>query len=55
VEIREWVESIKAGKLMGPTAWDAYITCAVADACAQSREENRIIPIVLDECPEMYR
>jgi myo-inositol 2-dehydrogenase/D-chiro-inositol 1-dehydrogenase len=55
VELREWVESIKDGNLVGPTAWDAYITCAVADACVQSREEKRIIPIVLDECPEMYR
>jgi myo-inositol 2-dehydrogenase/D-chiro-inositol 1-dehydrogenase len=53
-ELREWVRSIKAGKLTGPNAWDGYVTSAVAEACTKSRIEKTIIPIDLGECPRFY-
>lgn len=55
VEMREWVESVTAGRLMGPTAWDGYVSCVVADASTASRLERAVVPINVGDAPDMYR
>ena len=37
-EFKEWAESILAGQLEGPSAWDGYVSCVVADRLIQSRK-----------------
>jgi myo-inositol 2-dehydrogenase/D-chiro-inositol 1-dehydrogenase len=55
VEIREWVESVRAGRVKGPTAWDGYVTCVVADAYTASRRDRAVAPITVGDPPAMYR
>ena len=55
VELRDWIECVRTGRLTGPTAWDGYVTCAVADACTVSRQERAIVPVKAGEPPAMYR
>ena len=54
IEIREWVSSVLADQLVGPTAWDGYVTAIVAEACTRSRISGNIEPIELGECPDFY-
>ncbi len=54
-ELREWIASVQAGKIVGPSAWDGYVASSVAAACRQSRLTGEIIPIEQVQCPEFYQ
>lgn len=54
-ELREWVASVQAGRLSGPSAWDGYVASKVAAACRQSRLTGEIVAIAPEECPAFYR
>ena len=54
-ELREWVASVPNGKIVGPSAWDGYVSSKVAAACRQARLSGEIVPIESMECPEFYR
>lgn len=55
VELSEWVESVRNGRIVGPSAWDGYQSSAVADMCVAAGEAGHELEIALGECPEFYR
>lgn len=54
-EIREWVDSVKANHIIGPSAWDGYVSSMVAAACRQARLTGQVVPIESEECPAFYQ
>jgi len=54
VEIQEWMDTTKEGKVRGPNAWDGYIAAVTADALVKSQETGAIEPIVTGERPAFY-
>lgn len=55
VELLEWVESVRNGKIAGPSAWDGYQSSAVADVCVAAGEAKCELPVDIGVCPEFYR
>lgn len=54
-ELREWVASVQADRITGPSAWDGYMASLVAAACRQSRLTGEIVPIEPISCPTFYQ
>ncbi len=55
IELQEWMDSTRAGRVDGPNAWDGYAACIAADACQESREKKAVIPVSLPETPAFYK
>ena len=53
-ELREWVASVAAGSITGPTAWDGYAAAAAADACVQALHSGARVPVTMRERPAFY-
>lgn len=53
-EFKEWVASVLAEKLNGPSAWDGYVSCVVADSLIQSRISGNAEKIKLIEKADIY-
>jgi len=53
-ELREWVQSMLAGKIIGPSAWDGYVSSMVADVCVRAGDTGRILPVSVPDCPSFY-
>lgn len=53
-EMRSWLDSILAGQLSGPSAWDGYAAQAVAETAAASELSGTAEPVVLMERPALY-
>lgn len=54
IELCSWVESVHAGKLTGPSAWDGYVACVAGDALNASRGTSRFVPVSTMEKPAFY-
>ncbi|APO67348.1 inositol 2-dehydrogenase 1 [Rhizobium gallicum] len=54
VELQEWIESVKAGVVRGPTAWDGYFASVTADACVEAKHSGGIVPINICDRPSFY-
>lgn len=54
IEIQEWIDSIKKGRLGGPSAWDGYVACITADCAQQARESGSRIAVEIPEKPSFY-
>ncbi|MCA2370771.1 Gfo/Idh/MocA family oxidoreductase [Agrobacterium genomosp. 3 str. CIP 111-78] len=54
VELQEWIGSVKAGVVRGPTAWDGYFASATADACVVAKHSGGIVPIEIGNRPDFY-
>ncbi|MVA12217.1 inositol 2-dehydrogenase [Agrobacterium vitis] len=54
VELQEWIDSVKAGEVRGPTAWDGYFASVTADACVEAKHSGRIVPIEIGARPAFY-
>lgn len=54
-EFQVWVDSVKEGKLTGPTAWDGYVASVTTTAASQARDTGKRVDIKLDECPGLYK
>lgn len=55
-EMKEWVDCVLREDLSGcPTAWDGYVTAAVAEACTRARLTGEVAAIDLAERPEFYK
>src|SRR5574344_785190 len=54
IEFCKWVESVHAGKLTGPSAWDGYVACVAGDALNASRGTSQFYKVETMEKPEMY-
>lgn len=54
-ELRDWVDSALEGKAAGASAWDGYVTSAVAEKCTEARLSDSVVKFDLGERPAMYR
>lgn len=55
VEFQQWINSTKAGRVDGPTAWDGYVGQVTAAAASQARDTQTIVDIVCDPMPAFYK
>ena len=55
VEFAAWVRDIQNDHLTGPSVWDGYAACQVADSLNKSRGIGRFLPIEMVEKPALYR
>lgn len=55
VEIQDWIEGARAGKVAGPNAWDGYAATFAAARCSEARDSGALVPIRLEETPALYR
>ncbi|BFM09197.1 Gfo/Idh/MocA family protein [Halioxenophilus aromaticivorans] len=54
-EFRDWIQSIKAGKANGPSAWDGYVVAVTADACVKAKHSGQFENIDLPPRPDFYQ
>ena len=54
VELQEWVDCVKQGELLGPTAWDGYIAEATADALVAAQISGKYERVEADKMPKLY-
>jgi myo-inositol 2-dehydrogenase/D-chiro-inositol 1-dehydrogenase len=54
VELQEWIDSTRAGRVLGPTAWDGYFAAVTADACIAARHARQVLPITIADRPAFY-
>lgn len=55
VELREWVDSVAAGRPpLGPSAWDGHVAQVVSDAALQSLHSGGRVAIELPPRPGLY-
>ena len=54
IEFCKWVQSVHAGQLTGPSAWDGYVACVAGDALNASRGTSQFYPVQLIEKPALY-
>lgn len=54
VEIQEWINATKEGRVDGPTAWDGYVGQITAAAASKARDTKQVVQISIDEKPEFY-
>ena len=54
VELQDWIDAAKAGKVNGPNAWDGYFAAVTADACLEARRAGAVTPIVTAPRPAFY-
>lgn len=53
-ELAAWADSVMAGEATGPSAWDGYMSLAVAEACIKSSESGLPEQVVAMARPAMY-
>ena len=53
-EIRAWATSLKAGEMIGPSAWDGYMSLAIAEAAIRSVNTGQPIEINAMARPAIY-
>ena len=54
VELQDWIEAAKAGRVDGPNAWDGYFAAVTADACLKAMHTGEVAPIVTKPRPAFY-
>lgn len=54
VEIQEWINATKEGRVDGPTAWDGYIGQVTAAAASKARDTQTKIEIKSEKKPDFY-
>lgn len=55
VEVQEWINATKEGRVDGPTAWDGYVGQVTAAAASKARDTQTVVDITIDEKPEFYK
>lgn len=55
IEIQEWINATKAGRVDGPTAWDGYVGQVTAAAASKARDTQTVVKIEIEEIPEFYK
>ncbi|HEX6351807.1 Gfo/Idh/MocA family oxidoreductase [Actinophytocola sp.] len=53
-EFTEWVSSVQAGNLVGPTAWDGYAVAVTSDATVEARRTGKTVSVRLKDRPAFY-
>lgn len=55
IELCSWAETIHAGELKGPSAWDGYVACVAGDALNASRGTSQFLKVQTMEKPDLYK
>lgn len=53
-ETQDWINAIQGNEATGPSAWDGYMSLAVADASIRSADTGQPERIVASEKPSLY-
>ena len=53
-ETQDWIKAIQRNEATGPSAWDGYMSLAVADASIRSANTGRPERVVASEKPALY-
>jgi myo-inositol 2-dehydrogenase / D-chiro-inositol 1-dehydrogenase len=53
-QMQAWVNAIAAGTVTGASAWDGYVTTAIAEQIAASLPGGRMVEIALPIPPRFY-
>ena len=53
-EIRAWAASLGSGQVIGPSAWDGYMSLAIADATVRSVRTGMPVDVTSIERPAIY-
>ena len=54
IEVQSWADAVRAGTVVGPSAWDGYAATAVSTAGMTSLATGRPVPVRLAERPPLY-
>lgn len=54
VELQAFIDSVRAGQIGGPSAWDGYAAAVTADACIEAQKSGAIVPVSLPDRPSFY-
>lgn len=54
IEAQRWVESLHAGELTGPDAWDGYMALVAVEACVASVRSGSAERLKSPQAPELY-
>ncbi len=54
VEIQEWINATKEGRVDGPGAWDGYLCQITAGAASKARDTQTVVTIEKQEKPAFY-
>jgi myo-inositol 2-dehydrogenase/D-chiro-inositol 1-dehydrogenase len=55
LEMQRWTESLHAGDLTGPDAWDGYMALLAVEACVASVESGSTERLQAPEAPGLYK
>lgn len=55
IEFQDWVDSVKADHITGPSSWDGYMACLTATVLGECRVEGVRKPMNTPDCPEFYK
>ena len=55
IELQEWINATKEGRVDGPTAWDGYIGSITAAAASKARDTQSVVRIETEEKPAFYQ
>lgn len=53
-EVQDWIKAIQGNEATGPSAWDGYMSLAVADASIRSANTGRPERVLASEKPDLY-
>ncbi|KAF2406975.1 Gfo/Idh/MocA family protein [Pseudomonas antarctica] len=54
VELQAFIDSVRAGQVGGPSAWDGFAAAVAADACIQAQSSEQIVKVSLPDRPRFY-
>ena len=53
-EVQAWVDSVRTGRAVGPSAWDGYAAAAAADAGARAQQGEGWVEVQMSPRPSLY-
>jgi myo-inositol 2-dehydrogenase / D-chiro-inositol 1-dehydrogenase len=54
VELQDFIDGVRDGKLRGPSSWSGYSAAVAADACVTAQGTGTVVPIKLPAQPAFY-
>ncbi|MFP5346643.1 MAG: Gfo/Idh/MocA family oxidoreductase [Actinomycetes bacterium] len=54
LELQAWVDSVRTGEAVGPTAWDGYAAAVVSDAALEALASGQRTAVRLRDKPDLY-
>jgi myo-inositol 2-dehydrogenase/D-chiro-inositol 1-dehydrogenase len=55
VELQDWINTTRDGKMNGPSAWDGYLVAVASDALVKAQETGKVELITTGPCPDFYK